>query len=236
MVELPPMKQMGYDRAIVTFSPEGRMYQVEYARKAVETLSTTAVGVVFNNGVVLAAFKEIPKLLVPASLEKISKIDEHIGIAACGILADYRVLIDHARIKAQINRITFGEPIELNALVKDVADRKQRFTQLGGLRPYGVGFLFGGMDGHPHLYETDPSGTVREWDAHAIGRGSKNARKYLIDNYKEGLAKDKALALAMRAVESGEKKVTSKNIEIGVIENKKFKLYSENELKAALKV
>src|SRR3989344_7749252 len=192
MVDLPPMKQMGYGRAIVTFSPEGRMYQVEYARKAVESLSTTAVGIVFAGGVVLAAFKEIPKLLVGESIEKISKVDEHIGIAACGILADYRVLIEHARIRCQINRITFEEPIELNALVKDLADRKQRFTQIGGGRPYGVGFLIAGNDSRPHLYETDPSGTIREWMAHSIGRGSKNSRKLLIEEYKESPPQDKA--------------------------------------------
>src|SRR3989338_6235891 len=102
----PPMKQMGYDRAIVVFSPEGRMYQVEYARKAVEK-ATTAIGVVFANGVVLVAARTLQKLLVPESVEKISKVDEHIGIAACGILADSRVLIDYARVRAQVNRITY---------------------------------------------------------------------------------------------------------------------------------
>src|SRR3989344_9644003 len=172
MVDLPPMKQMGYGRAIVTFSPEGRMYQVEYARKAVESLSTTAVGIVFAGGVVLAAFKEIPKLLVGESIEKISKVDEHIGIAACGILADYRVLIEHARIRCQINRITFEEPIELNALVKDLADRKQRFTQIGGLRPYGVGFLIAGNDSPAAPYEKKTPGTPRERGGGCLGPGA----------------------------------------------------------------
>lgn len=235
MVELPPMKQMGYDRAIVTFSPEGRMYQVEYARKAVELLSTTAVGLVFQKGVVIVAFKEIPKLLVGESIEKISKIDDHIGVAACGILADYRVLIDHARVRAQINRITFEEPIELNALVKDLADRKQRFTQIGGLRPYGVGFLVVGMDSTPHLYETDPSGTVREWLAHSIGRGSKAARKLLIDEYKEDLPKDKAINLALKALEIAEKKLTPKHVEIGIVENNTFEILSRDAVREALK-
>ena len=85
---------MGYDRAIVVFSPEGRMYQVEYARKAVEKASTV-VGVTFSNGVVLVAARSIQKLLVPESIEKISKVDDHIGIASCGILADSRVLVDY---------------------------------------------------------------------------------------------------------------------------------------------
>src|SRR3989338_5523385 len=141
----PPMKQMGYDRAIVVFSPEGRMYQVEYARKAVEKAST-AVGVVFAAGVVLVASRTIQKLLVPESVEKISKIDEHIGIASCGILADSRVLTDYSRVKAQINRITYSEPIEVATLVKDICDRKQRFTQVGGIRPFGVSLLVAGAE------------------------------------------------------------------------------------------
>jgi len=97
----PPMKQMGYDRAMIVFSPEGRMYQIEYARKAVEK-ATTTVGVVFAGGVVLVATKTLQKLMVPESVEKISKIDEHIGVASCGILADCRVLVDYARVKSQI--------------------------------------------------------------------------------------------------------------------------------------
>ena len=224
------MKQMGYDRAIVVFSPEGRMYQIEYARKAVEK-ATTAVGVVFANGVILAASRSIQKLMVPESVEKISKIDEHIGIASCGILADCRVLVDYARVRSQVNRITYSEPIEVTALVKDIGDRKQRFTQIGGLRPYGVSLLIGGEDGSPYLYETDPSGTIREWQAHAIGRGSKEARKILIENYRENIPKEKAIELALKALKAGEKKISSKSVEIGIIENKKFKMLSSQEVK-----
>ena len=229
-----PMKQMGYDRAIVVFSPEGRMYQVEYARKAVEK-ATTAVGVIFSNGVIIAAGRTIQKLLIPESIEKISKIDDHIGAAACGILADARVLIDYARIRCQINKITYDEPIEVSALVKDICDRKQRFTQIGGIRPYGVSLLLAGSDGGPHLYETDPSGTVREWKAHAIGRGGKEAKKVLIDEFKDNMSKDKAIDLAIKSLQTGEKKVTLKSVEMGLIENGKFRVMSRNELKEILK-
>ncbi len=230
----PPMKQMGYDRAIVVFSPEGRMYQVEYARKAVEKAST-AVGVVFTAGVVLAASRTIQKLLVPESVEKISKIDEHIGIASCGILADSRVLIDYSRVKAQINRITYSEPIEVGTLVKDICDRKQRFTQVGGIRPFGVSLLVAGANEGPHLFETDPSGTLREWKGHAVGRGSKDAKKVLIDEYKDGMPKDKAIELALTALKAGEKKLSLKGVEIGLIENGKFRLLDRNEVKEAMK-
>ena len=230
----PPMKQMGYDRAIVVFSPEGRMYQVEYARKAVEKASTV-VGVTFGNGVILAAARSIQKLLVPESIEKISKVDDHIGIASCGILADSRVLVDYSRVKCQVNRITYSEPIEVSALVKDICDRKQRFTQMGGIRPFGVSLLVAGADGGPHLYETDPSGTMREWKAHAVGRGSKEARKLLMEEFKDGMPKDKAIDLALRSLKIGEKKLTLRSVEVGLIENGKFKLMDKNELKEVLK-
>lgn len=228
------MKQMGYDRAIVVFSPEGRMYQVEYARKAVEK-ATTIVGVTFVNGVVLVATKSLQKLLVPESIEKISKIDEHIGAGSAGILADARVLVDYARVRCQVNRISFSEPIEINALVKDISDRKQRFTQLGGIRPYGVSLLLAGVDGGPHLYETDPSGTIREWRAHAIGRGAKEAKKVLIEEYKDEIGKEEALALALKALKTGEKKLAAKAVEIGIVEDGKFRLLERNEVREALK-
>jgi proteasome alpha subunit len=230
----PPMKQMGYDRAIVVFSPEGRMYQVEYARKAVEKAST-AVGVIFSTGVVLAASRTIQKLLVPESVEKISKIDEHIGIAACGILADSRVLIDYARVRSQVNRITYGEPIEVSALVKDICDRKQKFTQIGGIRPFGVSLLVAGSDTGPHLFETDPSGTLREWRAHAVGRGAKDAKKFLVEEFKDGMSKDKAIELALNALKAGEKKLSLRGVEVGMVENSKFRILDRNELKELMK-
>lgn len=230
----PPMKQMGYDRAIVVFSPEGRMYQVEYARKAVEK-ATTAVGVTFAGGIVLVAARALQKLLVPESIEKISKIDDHIGIASCGILADSRVLIDYARVRAQVNKITYAEPIEVHALVKDICDRKQRFTQMGGIRPFGVAMLVAGMNEGQHLYETDPSGTLREWKAHAVGRGSKEAKKVLIEEYKDGLPKEKAIDLALKALKTGEKKIAIRSTEMGIVENGKFEIVDRNALKELMK-
>lgn len=233
-MEVPPMKQMGYDRAIVVFSPEGRMYQVEYARKAVEK-ATTVVGVVFSGGIVLAATRTLQRLLVPESVEKLSKVDEHIGAASCGILADCRVLVDYARVRCQVNRITYGEPVELHALVRDISDRKQRFTQLGGIRPFGCSLLVAGMDEKPHLYETDPSGTIREWKAHAIGRGAKDAKKALIDEFKDDLPREKALELALKALKTGEKKLAARAVEVGVVENGKFNFLDRAQLKELVK-
>jgi proteasome alpha subunit len=231
----PPMRQMGYDRAIAVFSPEGRMYQVEYARKAVEK-ATTALGIVFSGGVVIAAAKVLQKLLVPESVEKISKIDDHVAIASCGILADARTLVDFARVRAQVNKMTFDEPIEVYALVKDIADRMQRFTQIGGIRPYGTGLLIAGVDGTSRLFETDPSGTIREWRGHAIGRGSKDARKLIIEQYKENLSKEKAIDIAIQALKAAEKKIISRSVELAVLETgRRLKQWTRLELKELLK-
>ena len=228
------MKQMGYDRASVVFSPEGRMYQVEYARKAVEK-ATTSVGVTFSNGIILAAARSVQKLLIPDNVEKIAKLDEHIGCVTCGILADGRVLVDYARVKCQINRMTYNEPIEVNLLAKDISDRKQKFTQIGGIRPYGISMLIAGTNETNHLFETDPSGTLREWQAHAIGRGSKDAKKYIVENFKEEMNKKEAIALTVKALKIGEKKISIKAIEIGIIENKKFTILDKNKVKNLLK-
>ncbi len=229
------MKQMGYDRAIVVFSPEGRMYQVEYARKAVEK-ATTAVGVTFEGGVVITAARSIQKLLIPESVEKIAKLDDHIGAVTCGILADGRVLIDYARVRCQVNRITFNEPIEVSTLAKDISDRKQRFTQLGGIRPYGISMLIAGVNERPHLFETDPSGTLREWQGHAIGRGAKDAKKALIDEYKENMKKEAAIDLALKALNAGEKKISPRAVEIGIAEGgQQFRLLSKPEIKEFVK-
>ncbi|MCD6215676.1 MAG: archaeal proteasome endopeptidase complex subunit alpha [Candidatus Aenigmarchaeota archaeon] len=234
MAEISQIPQkMAYDRASIVFSPEGRLYQVEYARQAVEKASTT-IGIVFKDGVVLLATKIRPKLLVSKN-EKVFKIDEHIGVAACGLIADSRALIDFARVQAQINRITYNEPIEITALVKEISDREQIFTQYAGIRPYGVSLLIAGSDGGHHLFETDPSGTVREWKAHAIGREASQVRKILIKKYKDNMKKDDAIKLGISVLRQVEKKISVENLEIGVVENKKFKLLKAAELKKYLK-
>jgi len=215
---------MGYDQAIVVFSPEGRMYQVEYARKAVER-SPTLVGVVFQNGVVIAATKTLRKLIVPESIEKVSKIDGHIIAASCGILSDSRVLLDYARVRSQVNMITYDQPIEVTTLVKDISDRLQKFTQVGGMRPFGVSLLIAGNEnGEYHLFETDPSGAFREWRAQAIGRGSKKSKKYLAANYKKKMTREQALTLALKSLKEAEEELSPETVEIGVIEEGKISI------------
>ena len=210
---------MGYDRAIVTFSPDGRLFQVEYAREAVKR-GTTSLGVVFSNGVIIAAIKPVPELSVPNSgSDKIHQVDDHLGTSLSGFLADGRALIDMGRIKAQVYRLTYDEPLDVKGVVKEISDRMQLFTQYGGVRPYGVALLLGGVDEYgPQLFEIDPSSAFYSWKAHAIGRGGPEAIKILRKNWKENMSKDDAIKLAVKALKSGEKGVKPNEIEIAVID------------------
>ena len=205
MVEMDMPAQMGYDRATVVFSPEGRIYQVEYALQAVK-LGRTTVGVAFKDGVILAACSATSKLQLPSKSTKVAKIDKHLGSAACGFTGDARILIDFLRVQAQINKLTYGEPINVFVLAKKLADRMQLLTQFAGTRPYGAAILLGGVNNEAVLYEIKPSGDLFRWNAKSLGRGEKEAQKYLEKNYKDGLNEDNAKKLAIAAIEQGEKK------------------------------
>ena len=194
--------QMAYDRAITVFSPDGRLFQVEYAREAVRRGATTA-GVVFEDGVVLVADRRIPnpKLAEPASLEKIHQIDDHVGCATAGLVADARVLVDHARIAAQINRVTYAEPISVEVLVRRICDYKQQYTQFGGVRPFGTALLVGGYDDTGvHLFETEPSGSLTSFKATSTGGNKGPAMELFEQKYKPGLDADQAILLALEAL------------------------------------
>jgi len=210
---------MAYDRAITVFSPDGRLFQVEYAREAVKR-GTTAVGVKFKDGVVLAIDKRIAsKLVDAASIEKIFQIDEHIGCATSGLVADARVLVDRARIEAQINRLYYDEKISVESLVKKICDFKQTYTQYGGVRPFGTALLVAGVDDVDiHLFETDPSGALMAYRAGAIGEGRNNALTLFESKYKDGMDMDNAVTLSVEALsQSTEEELTSKTVEVGVV-------------------
>ncbi|MCS7093741.1 MAG: archaeal proteasome endopeptidase complex subunit alpha [Candidatus Aenigmarchaeota archaeon] len=225
---------MGYDRTIAMFSPDGRLFQVEYAKEAVKR-GVTALGIVFNKGVLLATAKILDELMAPSSIEKIFKIDDHIGAVAAGYLADARVLVDFARVKAQSHRITFEEPIGVWSLAKEVGDRMQLLTQYGGLRPYGVSIIFGGEDDTgPHLIESDPSGMLFEWYAYSIGRGSQAAIKILKEEWNQKITKKEAVKLAVNILEKTEK-VDREKIDLAIIEGGKFRVLSLDEVEKLLK-
>lgn len=177
-------QMMGYDRAITMFSPDGRLLQVEYAKKTVKQ-GSTAIGMVCKDGVLLVTDKRIvDPLVVPESVEKIFQVDEHVGATASGILSDARVLIERSQVKAQQYRVTYDSPIDTATVVKDVCSLKQLCTQSGGLRPFGVSLLIAGIDlDGPHLFETDPTGIFFEYKASVIGEAETEVEEFLHKNY-----------------------------------------------------
>lgn len=194
-------QKQAYDRGITIFSPDGRLYQVEYAREAVER-GTPAVGVRTSDGVVLAADKHLRSpLLEPESVEKLHAIDDHLGVASAGHAADARQLIDLARRTAQGNRLRYDEPIGVDPLTTDLSDHIQEYTQNGGARPFGVAMLVAGVEaGRPRLFETDPSGTPYEWQATAIGAGYAEIRSFLESAYRSDLDLEGAIDVSLRGL------------------------------------
>lgn len=222
---------MAYDRTIVVFSPDGRLLQVEYARQMVKN-GSTSLGVKADNAVILGAVKPSMQLAVTESYKKIYEVDNHVGVVSSGSLADARDLVEFARVKAQVNRITYGEPISVSSLTKNIVDRKHMVTQYAGVRPYGVGLLIGGIDENgASLYETEPSGTMIGWKAQAIGRGADKAKKILNRGYKDSMTIDDGIRLLLRALKTGEKTVTSSNVEVVVVKKDEIKTLSKEELK-----
>jgi len=210
---------MAYDRAITVFSPDGRLFQVEYAREAVKR-GTTTVGLKFKDGVVLIIDKRIASNLIEAdSIEKIFKIDDHIGCATSGLVADARILVDRARIEAQIHKITYGESIPVETLVKKICDFKQNYTQYGGVRPFGTALLIAGINGsNTHLFETDPSGALMAYYAGSIGAGRNKVIEIFEENYKSNMNQKAAIELGISAlIEATEEDTGYKEIEIGLL-------------------
>ena len=231
MIRLPGM---GYDRAITIFSPDGRLFQVEYAMEAVKR-GTTIIGVKAKEGVVLAAEKRSTTPLMDSeTLDKIYVIDEHVGAAIAGLHADARRLIDYARVQAQINRLYYEEPITIEQLTKTVCNLKQNYTQFAGVRPFGVALLIAGVDvTGPRLFSTHPSGAYWEWQATAIGRGAQRVNEILEKEYKRELSLNEAIKLALKSLrEVAEKELEPYNVELAVasIENKIFKKLKRDEV------
>ena len=229
---------MAYDRGITVFSPDGRLFQVEYAREAVKKGSTT-IGLKYKGGVALIVDKRsMSRLLEPKSTEKIHDIDDYIGCATSGLVADARVLVDEARHDAQVHRVNYGETISVEMLVKKVCDYKQQFTQYGGARPFGTALLVAGTDDlGVHLFETDPSGALVAYKATGIGSGRAAVMDLFEKEYKDDMTFNAALKLGLKALEAAiEEKPEAETTEIGVAEvGKKFRRLSEEEIEGLLK-
>jgi len=180
------------------FSPDGRLLQVEYAKKTV-SLGNTAIGIVCKDGVLLVTDKRIvDTLVVPEAVEKIWQIDDHVMTTAAGILSDARILVERSQEKAAGYRITYDAPIDLLSIVKDICNLAQYCTQSGGLRPFGVGLLIAGYDGETKkLFLTDPAGLYNQWKSVAIGEGEDDVQAVLRKEYREDMTVEQGLKLAV---------------------------------------
>lgn len=224
----------GYDRALTVFSPDGRLFQIEYAREAVKR-GTTAVGIASKDGVIFAVDKKVKsKLVVPSSIEKIFKIDEHIGTASSGLVADARRLVDIARKQAQVNKLQYHEPISVTGLAKYIGDLEQMYTQSGGIRPFGISLIIGGVsDEECRIYETDPSGALVEYKATAIGFGREKAVELFEDKYEDDISLEDAIDLAIEGIyKATDGKVADDSVEISVVykETAKYRKLDADEI------
>ena len=192
--------QQGYDRAITVFSPDGRLYQVEYAIETVRR-GTIALGIKCTDGIVIAVEEKTKKLQISDTSQKIFQIDDHVGVAAAGYIPDARSQVDNARFFSQSNRIIYDEAVDVETVAKHLADQSQQYTQYGGVRPFGVALILGGVvSKKPQLYLTDPSGTYISYEAVAIGAGSDQVTDFLEKHYNEKLSINDASALAIAGI------------------------------------
>jgi proteasome alpha subunit len=201
VIEMFTPPGLGYDRAITIFSPDGRLFQVEYALEAVRR-GWTALGIRCVDGVVLAVEKKkISPLIDPSSMEKILKIDDHAGATFAGLSSDARILVDRARQESQINRLLYDDIIDVEVLTKKVSEAKQIYTQHAGVRPFGVALLIAGVDKFgARLFMTEPSGAYAGYFAVAIGAGSQSVTEFFEKNYSANITIDSAITLALRAL------------------------------------
>jgi len=229
-----------------TFSPEGRLFQVEYALEAIK-LGSTAIGIQTKEGILLAVEKRVEsKLMIPASNSKIFEIDSHVGSVYSGLTADGRSLVDFARVQSQSYWFTYDEAMPLKSITRSVADHMMSFAgneddddendnKNKMARPFGVAMLLAGVDDKgPSLYVIDPSGTMVQYLAVAVGAGGESAMSVLQDRYAKSMSLREAEDLAIEILKQVmEAKIEVKNVEVAVINNesKKFITYSENEIK-----
>lgn len=220
----------GYDRAITIFSPDGRLYQVEYAIETVRR-GTLALGLKIKDGVVLAVEERARKLQNPDMSQKIFQIDDHIGISAAGYVPDARIQVDHARVFAQSSKLTYDEPVEVEAIAKRIGDLNQQYTQYAGVRPFGVSLIIAGIGKNgPELFSTDPSGTYLGYDGVAIGSGYEQVTEYLEKKYNFEISLDDACILAAESIYLvSEDKIGTTHIKIAIIDTKTKKMRYLNQ-------
>ena len=226
--------QQGYDRAITVFSPDGRLFQVEYAIETVRR-GALAVGVKTKDGVVIAVDEKTKKLQITHTPQKLFQIDYHVGAAAAGYIPDARVQIDNARFFSQSNKLVYDEPVEIETVAKHLADQCQQYTQYGGARPIGVSLIIGGVDSNGStLYLTDPSGAYILYKAVAIGGNSDVANEFLEKNYNADMSLDDAMLLAISTIQnSNPDKIDVDHIKMSQIklDTKEFEFIDNKKIK-----
>ncbi len=224
------MASRGYDMTPTMYSPDGRIYQVEYAIETVKR-GTLAIGIKCKDGVIIAV-EENPRALQVANItQKIFLVDKHIGVAAAGYIPDARVQVDNARFFSQSNKLTYDEPVEVETVAKHLADQCHQFTQYSGVRPYGVALIIAGVDQKGGtIYVTDPSGTYVSYAAVAIGASSDEVTDFLEKNYKSDMTLDDGAALATAAINlKSEKKDGAKHVKMSWVKQDKKVLEKVSE-------
>jgi len=227
-----------YDRAITVFSPDGRLFQVEYAMELVNR-GATILGIRCSEGVVLGAEETVDPLEEAEYSWKIFKIDDHIGAAIVGLSSDARIIIDQARIYAQSNRLTYDEPIDTEVVTKRICDIKQLYTQHAGVRPFGVSMIFVGVDKTGNrLFGTHPSGTYRGYKARAEGAGRETVLSILKEEYREEMGLEETVKLAVKCLTKAlEARQMPPRIKIAVVPSatKKMEMLSDEKIEGYLK-
>ena len=227
------MASRGYDMTPTMYSPDGRIYQVEYAMETVKR-GTLAIGIKTKEGVIMAV-EEKPRALQTTNItQKIFQVDFHIGVAAAGYIPDARVQVDNARLFSQGNKMTYDESVEVSTVAKYLADQAHQFTQYSGVRPNGVALIIAGVDQKGEsIYVTDPSGTYVQYAAIAIGAGSDEVNAFLEKHYNAEMNLRDAASLAISAINTkAEKKEGLNHIKMAKVtaEKKTFEKVSETEL------
>jgi proteasome alpha subunit len=227
-----------YDYNSTVFSPDGRLYQVEYARELVNR-GGTILGIRCAEGVVLASEENIEVLEEEGRSWKIFQVDEHIGAAIIGLGSDARVLIDQARINSQSNKLTYDEPIDVEVLTQKICDIQQTYTQHSGGRPFGVAMVLGGVDKTgPHVLGTHPSGNYRGYKSTVVGAGSETVLSMLKEEYREDLTLEKSIKLAAKClVKALQARELPLRIKIAIIPvaTKKLVMLSDEVVKGYIK-
>ena len=220
-----------YDRGVM-FSPDGRLFQVDYAREAVRK-GATSVGIVAVDGVALIAHKNITEpLAIPSTVQKIFRVDSFIGATYSGLVSDGLRLVDAMRNRTQSHRMIYDETQYVDGIARDISEEMQGATQYAGIRPYAVSLLVAGWDKGPKLFEIDPGATFAGYKADAIGSGKKVAEEKLIKEYKDDIKLDDALTLGVNIIKSvSEKKLTEYNLDIATINKKEgYSMFTPDQI------